>query len=56
MVLRVKLVGFEDDSGIIQLNNGNTIKTPRSLLPYDAKVGDIIKIRVDKGATLKQHN
>jgi hypothetical protein len=53
LIIRVKLVGFEADTGVILLHNGDLVKIPRGLLPYDARPGDIIKIRVDKGATLK---
>ena len=54
MIIRALLVKYEGELGVMQLKNGAKVKMPRSLLPSEAKEGDIIKIRIDKNATSKQ--
>lgn len=42
---------FEEGFAMVELENGEILEIPRSILPIEAKEGDIISITVEKNET-----
>lgn len=42
---------FEEEFAIVELANKEMISIPRSILPIEAKEGDIISVSVEQGET-----
>lgn len=45
---------FEGDYAVVELENKDMIDIPRTILPVDAKEGDIINISIQETETEKQ--
>lgn len=49
--MRFTIDRFEEEFAIVELENGEIIEIPRSILPMEAKEGDIVSIAVEKTET-----
>ena len=49
--MRIIVDRFEGNIAVVELENGQMINCPKTLLPPNAKEGSIINITVDENAT-----
>ena len=45
--MKVTIDRFEGDYAVVELENGDMEHLPKTLIPLDAKEGDILEIRID---------